>query len=113
MTKLKKNKIIFKDDYVGILLNHKTYGRAIAKIDVEDLPKVENIKWGLLVNKKTYTIYVVNNHKGVITYLHRIITNCPDDLIVSHINHDTLDNRKQNLKLKEVSNNFYFSRRSA
>lgn len=31
--------------------------------------------------------------------LHRIITNCPDDMMVDHINHDILDNRMCNLRI--------------
>lgn len=31
--------------------------------------------------------------------LHRLITGCPSNLTVDHINHDTLDNRKENLKV--------------
>ena len=30
--------------------------------------------------------------------LHRIILNCPSDLVVDHINGDSLDNRKSNLR---------------
>lgn len=36
--------------------------------------------------------------KGVYK-LHRFITNCPREKVVDHINHNTLDNRKANLKI--------------
>lgn len=32
-------------------------------------------------------------------YLHRLVTNCPKDMVVDHINHNTLDNRRCNLKV--------------
>ena len=31
--------------------------------------------------------------------LHRLITKCPNGLMVDHLNHNTLDNRLENLKI--------------
>ncbi|HHX62909.1 MAG TPA: HNH endonuclease [Epulopiscium sp.] len=31
-------------------------------------------------------------------YIHQLIIDCPDDLVIHHINNDTLDNRKENLE---------------
>lgn len=31
--------------------------------------------------------------------MHRLITNCPENLVVDHINHITTDNRKCNLRI--------------
>jgi hypothetical protein len=38
-------------------------------------------------------------------YLHRFVLNAPDRIYVDHVNHDPLDNRKQNLRLCTCSQN--------
>lgn len=37
--------------------------------------------------------------------LSRVVMNAPDETEVDHVNHDTLDNRKQNLRLATVAQN--------
>ncbi len=99
-THLDPNEIVVKGDFAVIYLYNRS-GEKIAetKIDIEDIEKVKHIKWRLSHG------YVNNSNKknGPTIHLHRFVLNT--DQFVDHINHDTLDNRKQNLRIVTKSQN--------
>lgn len=67
-------------------------------VDTEDFLKISKYKWGL--TKDGY----ISSSQGL---LHRVITNCPNNRVVDHINHNKLDNRKENLRIcTKAENNF-------
>lgn len=41
-------------------------------------------------------------------YLHRYISDCPSELVVHHINSDTLDNRRENLEVVTQKENLKY-----
>ncbi len=89
-----------KENYTELIINSPKNGKIIVFIDTEDIEKCQQYKWRLSKN------YVISNNGSI--KLHRIITNCPSNLVVDHLNHNTLDNRKVNLKIctsLENSNN--------
>ena len=51
--------------------------------------------------------YVYYSTSSICSFLHREIMNCPKDKMIDHINHDTLDNRKSNLRIVTNSQNQY------
>lgn len=85
--KRKFKNIIQPEDYRLIPL---TKGK-FAKVDNDDFQVLKDINW-----KYNSTNYVSNYKYGLI---HRYIMKCPKGKYIDHINHDTLDNRKSNLRI--------------
>jgi hypothetical protein len=87
------NDIIINEDYAEIILrNNKGDETQRAMIDIEDVEMVKKKKW--YYNGK----YVVSGYNPTIR-LHSFIMTPAKNKIVDHINHNTLDNRKQNMRV--------------
>jgi hypothetical protein len=76
----------------------------VAIIDDDDYESVSQWKWCASENhKKVYALHYFNNSetgKKEMISMHRFIMGVPGNgLIVDHKNHDTLDNRKENLRI--------------
>jgi hypothetical protein len=69
-------------------------------VDEDDYERLNNDCWCL--NSVGYAVRTIN---GKQVPMHRIITSVPDGLYVDHINHDTKDNRKENLRVCTQSQN--------
>ncbi len=94
-TNREQNKIIKYKNYAEMVLYDKVYNEVgRVKIDLDDVEKLRKTRWSL---KKTLTSSSVRSSKlGVQS---RLIMNCPKGKLVDHRNHDTLDNRKENLRI--------------
>lgn len=89
--------------YIELTRHDKTI-RAVAMIDVEDLERViSHRRWHANWSAFTNSFYCGCNYPR--TALHRFILSAPDDMEVDHDNHDTLDCRKQNIRLCTHSEN--------
>lgn len=73
------------------------HGYAI--VDVNDLPKVEKMNWSFTHG------YAVNGINGKRTYMHRVIASASTGDVVDHINRNRLDNRKENIRITNKTNN--------
>lgn len=80
--------------------NVKTY----VKIDESDVETAREYSWYPHhdPNKPENLIYIKSTGGF---RLHRVITNCPEDKVVDHINHDPLDNRRSNMRICTVGEN--------
>lgn len=99
----KNNIYIMSDNYfIGYTRDgHKFF------IDKEDLPIVFKYTWCVKsIKNKDYRLVSMSDGKA--KFLHRIIMNIEDaDIVVDHINHNQLDNRKFNLRLCTRRENSY------
>lgn len=100
------NQFYITEEYAIMIVKHKDKKIKVL-IDKEDILNVISVgSWHGILDKtlKIPSFYIAHRYnnkidgKGVIK-LHRFITNCPLDKVVDHINHNTLDNRKSNLRI--------------
>ena len=109
-----KNDYIIEGEIVKISINSKI-GNVFAIIDRDDFEKINSYKTSWYVSIRENKIEAVvtkvqKNKKRQSLPLHRIIMNCIDDKVVDHINGNTLDNRKTNLRVvtkRENSTNLH------
>ena len=82
----------------------------VALIDDEDYDLVSQHKWCASWNKRTKSYYAVTkiikpDGKQTTLRMHRLIMNAKKGEQVDHINHNTIDNQKENLRLCTGSQN--------
>lgn len=71
-----------------------------AIVDDEDYEAVSRYKWHTMANSTGSHIYAATKLR-----MHRLILDAPPGYMVDHINGDTLDNRRSNLRLCTNSQN--------
>lgn len=94
---------------------HMTYKgeRKTALMDTEDLEKVRSVNatWVAHFNPSSKSFYGKAGKRttGLYTSLHQFILGKKDGMMIDHINQDTLDNRKENLRFVDRSTNAHNS----
>ena len=91
---------------IGYIHLYNKYGIEIYKssIDVEDIPRCKNRRWR--TSKKKNKIYVVSGSKSnEMIYLSRFVLNYYGELEVDHIDGESLNNQKHNLRIVSRQNN--------
>ena len=111
-----KNKYKIINDYVIIYLNRKDGTVLETIIDLEEMDKVlgYKYKWYPHYFKNTKTFYAYSTvyngspnqgFKNGTIRLNNFIMDFPVGVEIDHIDHDTLNNRKSNMRISEFSEN--------
>ena len=80
----------------------------VALVDDVDLPKVLGYGWYANHSNDNRFYAVATKRIGGVPKtlrMHRVIMSCPPNMHVDHINGDTLDNRRSNLRICTVAEN--------
>lgn len=95
------NEIVISDNHASVIIISPKFGEFKVKIDLEDVEKCSQVRWcisrrGRVGQKNTF--YASNTEMGL---MHRFIMDAPKGMDVDHIHGDTIDNRKNHLRICE------------
>lgn len=95
----------------GVYLEIETNNGKVFIIDKEDYEKIKNYTWYACHKRKNSSPYIIADYmidgKKYKLYLHRFLMGCVkgDGKIIDHINGDTLNNSKSNLRVASRAEN--------
>lgn len=81
----------------------------VALVDDDDFDKINQHRWALNPQGKGYAVRKGNKRRGEprTIHMHRVVMCAPDGVQIDHINGNSLDNRKENLRLVDTQRNAF------
>jgi hypothetical protein len=109
-----KNKYEIRGEVTAIFLKSPKYGAMETLISTTKLDMVKEFPntWRPIYDKSTGLFYVRGSLNRKSLAIHRLITNAPFGMQVDHINHDTLNNTDQNIRVITQAQNLQNQRGS-
>lgn len=105
----KGSSLMASDTTVSVPLQSKKHKGLAALVDHADVSLVSEYDWHPVWDRNTKSFYAVTTVKERgrrrPVRMHRLVVAAKNDEFVDHINHDTLDNRRTNLRLCSRSQN--------
>lgn len=88
--------------------------KAVAKIDAADVPKLQEFgkRWSASWLPAAQQFRAVTRLPTGLIFMHRWLTDAPGGVEVDHINHDMLDNHRDNLRFTTRSQNMQNRRKA-
>lgn len=82
----------------------------VALVDDEDFEFLSQWKWfthstGGGVRNEPLPVYISRSKRQKTIFMHRVIMNCPEDMVVDHLDHNRFNNQKSNLRICIQNNN--------
>lgn len=81
--------------------------KKFAIVDDEDFDELSKYKWLSIGRYAARATYVTGDGKQTWVYMHKTIMEAPNGMEVDHINHNTLDNRRCNLRVATHQQNSF------
>jgi hypothetical protein len=107
-----KNDYEIRGDVTAIFIKSQKFGDDEVLISTSKLEMMKSYSGSWHLNRYpglSYSYcqgsYVDSKNKRRSVKLHRFITNAPEGMVVDHINHDTLNNTDENLRVCTISEN--------
>lgn len=97
---LNKTEYIINGNITKMIINTKKGKKVEAYIDTKNLNLVKKYSWSLERNN-----YISHRGRDYYIKLHRLITNCPDNKVVDHIDRNPLNNLESNLRICTIMEN--------
>lgn len=108
LTKYKQEIIVVNDEYATMHIVSKKFGEFDVFFDIEDIEKISDYKWciggfGNTKSKCDYKKFYCVSNEGKL--MHRYLMNPKRNEFVDHIDHNGLNNRRNNIRICSFSEN--------